>query len=66
MLRAGGSSKLTDTIHNHSILMQATRELNYGTTGRANGSTIFVRIVAAATINFSLAWMRLLIEGGFY
>ena len=29
-------------------------------------STIFIQMVAAATINFSLAWVRLLIEGGFY
>ena len=29
-------------------------------------STVFIRIVAAATINFSLAGVRLLIEGGFY
>ena len=29
-------------------------------------NTVFIRIVAAATINFSLAWVRLLIEGGFY
>ena len=28
--------------------------------------TVFIRIVAAATINFSLAWMRLLIEDGSY
>ena len=28
--------------------------------------TVFIRIVAAATINFSLAWVRLLIEGGSY
>ena len=28
--------------------------------------TVFIRIVAAATINFSLAGVRLLIEGGFY
>ena len=27
-------------------------------------TTIFIQIVAAATINFSLAWMWLLIEGG--
>ena len=27
--------------------------------------TVFIRIVATATINFSLAWVRLLIEGGF-
>ena len=26
--------------------------------------TAFIRIVAAATINLSLAWVRLLIEGG--
>ena len=31
-----------------------------------NPCTVFIRIVAAATINFSLAWVRLLIEGGFY
>ena len=42
-------------------------------TGRPQGTdTVFVQIVAAATINFSLAWVRLLIEGrllfesGFY
>ena len=29
-------------------------------------STVFIRIVAAATINFSLAGVQLLIEGGFY
>ena len=29
-----------------------------------NNITIFIRIVAAATINFSLAGVRLLIEGG--
>ena len=28
--------------------------------------TIFIRIVAVATINFSLAWVRLLIEGSSY
>ena len=28
--------------------------------------TVFIRIVAAATINFSLAGVRLLIEGGSY
>ena len=28
--------------------------------------TVFIRIVAEATINFSLARVRLLIEGGFY
>ena len=28
--------------------------------------TVFIRIVSAATINFSLAWVRLLIEGGSY
>ena len=28
--------------------------------------TLFIRIVAAATINFSRAWVRLLIEGGSY
>ena len=28
--------------------------------------TVFIRIVAAATINFSLDWVRLLIEGGSY
>ena len=28
--------------------------------------TVFIRIVAAATINFSLAWVRLLIKGGSY
>ena len=28
--------------------------------------SVFIRIVAAATINFSLTWVRLLIEGGFY
>ena len=28
--------------------------------------TVFIRIVAAATINFGLAWVRLLIEGGSY
>ena len=27
---------------------------------------VFIQIVAAATINFSLAWVRLLIEGGSY
>ena len=30
------------------------------------GITVFIRIVAVATINFSLAWVRLLIEGGSY
>ena len=29
-------------------------------------ATVFIRIVAAATINFSLAGVQLLIEGGFY
>ena len=29
-------------------------------------ATVFIRIVAAATINFSLAGVRLLIEGGSY
>ena len=29
-------------------------------------TTVFIRIVAAATINFSLAWVQLLIEGGSY
>ena len=28
--------------------------------------TVFIRIVAAATINFSRAWVRLPIEGGSY
>ena len=28
--------------------------------------TVFIQIVAAATINFSLAWVRLLIEGSSY
>ena len=28
--------------------------------------TVFIRIVAMATINFSPAWVRLLIEGGSY
>ena len=28
--------------------------------------TVFIQIVAAATINFSLAWVRLLIKGGSY
>ena len=27
---------------------------------------VFIRILAAATINFSLAGVRLLFEGGFY
>ena len=31
-----------------------------------NLHTVFIRILAAATINFSLAGVRLLIEGGFY
>ena len=30
-----------------------------------NVYTVFIRIAAAATINFSLAWVWLLIEGGF-
>ena len=30
------------------------------------GLYVFIRIVAAATINFSLAGVRLLIEGGSY
>ena len=29
-------------------------------------NTVFIRIVAAATINFSLTGVRLLIEGGSY
>ena len=29
-------------------------------------STVFIRIVAAATINFALSFVRLLIEGGSY
>ena len=29
-------------------------------------NTVFIRIVAAATINFSLAWVRLLTKGGIY
>ena len=29
-------------------------------------NTVFIRILAAATINFSLAGVRLLIEGGSY
>ena len=28
--------------------------------------TVFIRIVAVATINFSLAWVQLLIEGSSY
>ena len=28
--------------------------------------TVFIQIVAAATINFSLAWVRLLIKGSSY
>ena len=28
--------------------------------------TVFIQIVTVATINFSLAWVRLLIEGGSY
>ena len=28
--------------------------------------TVFIRIVAAATINFALSFVRLLIEGGYY
>ena len=28
--------------------------------------TVLIRKVSVATINFSLAWVRLLIEGGFY
>ena len=31
-----------------------------------NPHTVFIRIVAVATINFSLAWMWLLIKGGSY
>ena len=31
-----------------------------------NGATIFIQIVAMATTNFSLAGVRLLIEGGSY
>ena len=31
-----------------------------------NTVTVFIRIVAAATIIFSLAWVQLLIEGGSY
>ena len=31
-----------------------------------NRGTVFIRIVAAATINFSLAGVRPLIEGGSY
>ena len=30
------------------------------------GCTVFIQIVAAPTINFSLAWVRLLIKGGSY
>ena len=33
---------------------------------RNNTITVFIRIVAVATINFSLAWVQLLIKGGFY
>ena len=29
-------------------------------------NTVFIRIVAAATINFALSFVRLLIEGGSY
>ena len=29
-------------------------------------TTVFIRIVAAATINFALSFVRLLIEGGSY
>ena len=29
-------------------------------------STVFIRIVAAATINFALSFVRLLFEGGYY
>ena len=28
--------------------------------------TVFIRIVAAATINFALSFVRLLFEGGYY
>ena len=31
-----------------------------------NVYTVFIRIVAAATINFSLGWVQLLIESGLY
>ena len=27
---------------------------------------VFIRIIAVAVINFSLAWVQLLIEGGFW
>ena len=47
----------------HSI---CARILRMTTSAELLETTVFIRIVAAATINFSLAWMRLLIEGGFY
>ena len=31
-----------------------------------NLHTILIRVVAVATINFSLGWVQLLIEGGSY
>ena len=44
------------------------REREGGGRVRDGGNTVFIRIVAAATINFSVATYqgRLLFEGGFY
>ena len=52
-----------DTMHGKGFTMVGARILFVNAVILA---TVFIRIVAAATINFSLAGVQLLIEGGFY
>ena len=49
------------TVHSTHAHVHAHAQADTHTT-----HTVFIQIVAAATINFSLAWVRLLIEGGSY